>query len=104
MKFTATCLGSVLFCAAALPVAAQSTITIYLDGTFIVSSETRQIAVKDTVCNQDKGTFSLQGKQRIPITICQNSSGYGRVEYRNITNNSSWVGSSFLKGGDSVSP
>lgn len=83
---------------------AATRITIYLDGSFIISTDTRQIAVRDTVCNEEKGTFALQGNQRIPIPICQSSSGYGRVEYRNVTNNGYWIGSSFLKNGDSVSP
>lgn len=102
MKLAAKCLSFFLLCIFALPALAD--ITIYLDGKYIVSSESRQIAVKDTVCNQDKGQFTLQGNQRIAISVCQNSSGYGRVEYRNVTNNSAWVGSSFLHDGDAVSP
>lgn len=104
MKNVSARIGIFLISLVSLPAVAQSTITIYLDGKYIVSTETRQIEVKDTVCNQHKGTFSLKGNGRIAITVCQNASGYGRVEYRNVTNNGPWTGSSFLKDGDSVSP
>lgn len=82
----------------------SNSMSIYLDGRYILSDQTRLIEVKDTVCNLDKGTHSLRGNRRIRIEICQDDSGYGRIEYRNVTNNGPWIGSSFLRHGESVSP
>lgn len=101
---------SIIFLSAAMLIASHtalssSNITIYLDGKYLLSTDTRQIEVRDDVCKQNKGIFSLKGNAKIPITICTSDADYGSVSYRNLTNNSSsWTSVNFLKNGDSVSP
>ncbi|MDD0841498.1 hypothetical protein [Pseudomonas sp. Gutcm_11s] len=102
MKLTNLLIGTVMLIGSMSAHAAS--MTIKLNGKYILSSDTRVIAVKDLNCNQDLGQFSLSGNQVIPITICKNESGYGNIQYRNITNNGQWVNSSLLSEGDEVSP
>ena len=100
IPFTMALLASLAF----VPASAQSTMTVYLSGKYILSTDTRVIEVIDRNCNRNLGQFSLGGNQKIALTVCRNDSGYGNIQYRNVTNNGSWVGSSLLSEGEEVSP
>ncbi len=88
----------------ALSAYAQGTMTVTLSGKFIVSTDTRVIEIFDRNCNRSLGQFSLRGNANIQLNICKNGAGYGNVQYRNVTNNGSWIGASQLKAGEEISP
>ena len=82
-----------------------SAASICIDGQYLVSGEQRQISIFDNVCGQNRGNFTMVGGQKTyGITVCLSGSGYANVTYRNVTNNSSPVTSSFLHDGDCISP
>jgi hypothetical protein len=87
------------------PLQAQSSGSICIDGRYLVSSESRQIEIFDVNANRQVGTFTMTGSQKTyGINVMINGSGYINIRYRNATNNGSWIGSSFMKDGDCVSP
>ena len=87
------------------PANADSAGTICIDGRYLVSGESRQIEVYDNNANSGVGTYTMHGGQitgGIPVRI--NDSDYINVKYRNVTNGTSWINSSFMKSGDCIKP
>ncbi|QIE23571.1 hypothetical protein SBC1_14580 [Caballeronia sp. SBC1] len=64
----------------------NETYTIYLDGDNRLTGETFLVQVNDLVSGSSAGTFSVVGSgDPVPVYIAVNDSGYGEIEYRNIT-------------------
>jgi hypothetical protein len=79
--------------------------SICIDGTYLVSGETRQISIFDRNANVNVGTFPMLGGQKTPVNgLVVNGSGYINISYQNLTNNSPLVDNSFLHDGDCISP
>ncbi len=80
-------------------------ITVYFDGKYLAEGESRLIEVKDlnggAIVQITIEGGDLQG---VPVQLKPSQAGYGRCEYRNITNNSAPITSSFLREGEHISP
>ena len=85
--------------------AAASPGSICIDGTYLVSGESRQIEIYDNNANSSVGTYTMIGGQLTNgISADVNDSGYINVKYRNVTNGTSWTNSSLMHSGDCIKP
>ena len=79
--------------------------SICIDGSFLVSGESRQIEVYDNNANSSAGTYTMVGGQKTSVSGLQESgAGYLDVKYRNVTNGTSWTNSSLMHDGDCIRP
>lgn len=88
------------------PASAQQTITVYVDGRHILSTDTYTFEIYDRVCNQGRGTVTVSGGEQnaAAVRVCAGGTGKGSITYRNVTLNGRTVGEDFLNDGDHVHP
>lgn len=61
-----------------------------------------EFEVWDRICDVPLGTWTLNGGQSVDISICAEGSGFGSVKIRNPNLNNDWVGTDFIKEGETV--
>jgi hypothetical protein len=77
--------------------------TVYFDGQNLAQGEVRFIEVQDLI-SQYYYRFFVNGGDVAgqPVQLVLNGAGYGESRYRNLTNQSGWIGEPFMKDGDHV--
>lgn len=77
--------------------------TIYFDGDNIITGDIKIVEVIDQNANANLGRLSVVGSgPPVPVSISVSRSGFGYVQYRNVTNNLAWIGVPFMNDGDHI--
>jgi hypothetical protein len=80
-------------------------ITIKFSGKYFALNDTVIFEIIDVYCDRRFPNVSLKGNEVKEIRICKDpSSGYGRIQYRNLTAGTQAVLVSLISDGDEVAP